>query len=100
MAIELSGLAQLVASLGEGRDTDQPDRGGGDDSSLSFREWDDPLPPPPRADALDEIAQAVAGARQRLEALAASLGELRRQIGGDGGGTGQPAARSSARSSK
>jgi hypothetical protein len=77
MGMQLSGLAQLVARLkGHGDESSEP--GEAPDSSLRL---DAELPPVPAPDPLAEVAQAVAGSRQRLEALAGRLAALRRQTG-------------------
>lgn len=97
MGTQLSGLAQLVASL-EGRTdaetdlteladltevvdlTDLVDEELADASPLV------PAPPgpaPAALAALDEVARAVVSARQRLDALAHQVAELRRRTGGD-----------------
>lgn len=96
MAIELSGLAQLVARLeleGEGGAAEAA-LSEIADSPLAPREWDPPVALP-RTDPLTEIAHAVAAARLRLEALGGQVAELRRQIRVDVDGATRPPARPS-----
>jgi hypothetical protein len=82
MGTQLSGLAQLVASL-EGRTEIEIDLT--DDDYLSVPPTPPPLPVPSAAalEAFDEVARAAASARQRLEALADRVAELRRLADGD-----------------
>lgn len=83
MGTHLSGLAQLVASL-EGRTDVEIDLT--EDDLLETQPLAasaSQVPAPAAVEAFDDVARAAASARQRLEALAARVTELRRLAGSD-----------------
>lgn len=75
MGMQLSGLAQLVARL-KGLGDEHPELDAGADPSLQLGVE---VTPAPVVDPFADVAQAVAGTRQRLEAMAGRLADLRRQ---------------------
>jgi hypothetical protein len=75
MGMQLSGLAQLVARL-KGLGDEHPEL---DEATDPFSPVGAELTPAPRVDPFAEVVRAVAGSRQRLEALAGRLADLRRQ---------------------